>query len=195
MFKGLESEKLRRWVVLGLFAVLGLLVVNWVISPSAIPTPPAGATRVVQTASAPSSSGPLLSYAAQLEARVSQALSRIQGAGQVTVTVSLAQGPTELLAQNQTTHTQGTQSIGSTGRTTQTTTDKSVSDQVVLGGGGMGGGGPIVTGEVGPRISGALVVAPGAANPIVADELLQAARVLLGTPSYTITVLKGGIGK
>jgi stage III sporulation protein AG len=137
-------------------------------------------------AAAPSGGGPLGREEAQLSAQLTSALGRIVGAGRVTAQVDLQSGAQTEYA----TDAQDSNSVTSdtaSGGGAQTTTQKTTNTQVVM----ASSGSPVVSGMRGPVVSGVLVVASGASNPVVAQELAQAAQALTGAPLYRITVLPG----
>ena len=108
------------------------------------------------------------------EARLAEALSKIKGAGEVTVVLTVANGPRQVLAQD-------TQSRGEGERSVSTVTlgRGSGSQEVV----------PLQT--VAPQFRGALVVCAGGDDPGVRLQVIRAVSALTGLGSDCITVCQG----
>ncbi len=192
---GLDLGKFKTWLIVGAAAAVLLLLSGTLWSGSggtggsqSSPTVPAISTGA--TSPQPSGGGggqDLLAYQKALAQQVASSLSAIRGAGSVTVSLDLRSGPSYLYAFNQTTRKTET-STGTTGTTTDTTNDT----QLATAGSAQS---PVLTQEVAPRVVGVLVVASGAQNPLVRQELSQAAQSLLGLPAYEVEVLPGGGSK
>ena len=164
-------------------ALLGAGLLLLLQRPAAAPGRAAGDPA---PAAAAASGGPLGSEEAQLATQLTDALGRISGAGRVTVEVHLQTGAQTEYA----TDAQDSDSVTSdtgAGSGAQTTTQKSTNTQVVM----ASSGAPVVAGVQAPLVAGVLVVASGASNPVVAQELAEAAQALTGAPLYRITVLPG----
>ena len=149
-------------------------------------TRPAGGAGPRAPATSPPAAAPgdpLGAEAAAIDQRLASVLGEIAGVGPVTVAVDLATGPWTAYA----TDTQTTDSATSQpeGAASSTDTQSSSSTQVVLAGDGT----PAVQGVEAPRIEGVLVVARGAADPVVAEEITQAVQAATGVPAYRIVVL------
>jgi stage III sporulation protein AG len=185
LFKGIEPRRLRL-IALGLLVGIGLIVVSGAFGGS-----PSPSTGGAPSAAAPAGGDPLAAWQARIDQEVARVLSQVAGAGAVTVTVTLAGSPAESLAENETVRTTVSRS-NDAGGGGQTATTNETDRQVVL----TGQSAPIVLSEVGPRVVGVLVVAAGAGDPVVREELTQAVETLLGVPAYKVMVLpKGGGGR
>lgn len=181
---GLDPKKLRNWVVVGIIAVVLLLVTGSLFSAPTTATPaPSAAGSSATVASSPAS--PILQYQQQMQDAVQLALQDVQGAGKVHVTLTLRGGPSYLYAFNQSSRV--THSGTGTGAATDTTTQ----NQLATAGSGQS---PVLTQELSPKVTGALIIASGASDPTVRQELLLAAQALLGLAAYEIQVLPGGGG-
>lgn len=108
-----------------------------------------------------------------LEERLEQVLSRVEGAGEVRVVLTVKEGPRQVLAQQ-----------GKVGENSHETT-------TVLTGQGSGVQEPVRIQELGPSYQGALVVAQGADDPRVRLALSQAVSALTGLGADKITICKG----
>lgn len=110
---------------------------------------------------------------AETEARLAQILSQIEGAGEVRVLLSLADGPRQILAQDI------RQDVGR-GETVET---------VVLS--QNGGQETLVVQELSPRYQGAVLVCPGGDDPTVRLQLTEATSALTGLGADRISISKG----
>lgn len=110
---------------------------------------------------------------AETEARLAQTLSQIEGAGEVTVLLSLADGPRQVLAQD-------IRQDAGRGETIET---------VVLSQGG--GQETLVVQELSPRYQGAVLVCPGGDDPAVCLQLTEATSALTGLGADRISISKG----
>ena len=185
MLDGLDLRKLRTWLVLGIAAAAILLIVSTFFTSGATPTAaPQTSAGQQNTPSAPGQD--IIRYEQLLASSVQDALAAVKGAGQVHVTLSLRGGPGWIYAFNTTTRRQTTgsgqsQSVDTTNQTTLATAGSSQT--------------PVLTQETAPAVVGALIVASGATDPMVREELSQAAQALLGLPAYAIEVLPAGGGR
>ena len=113
----------------------------------------------------------------QIEEKLEQALSQVEGAGEVTVVLTVRDGPRQVVAQDGS----ATQSEGQTSRETTT----------VLASQGSGTQGPVALQELGPVYQGALVVSQGGDNPQVRLALSEAVSALTGLGADKISICKG----
>lgn len=109
----------------------------------------------------------------QTERRLADALSRIRGAGEVSVVLTLKESSRRILAQD-----------------TQKQVDSSRTTTVVVSqGSGVEQSVPVQS--IYPKFQGALVVCPGAGVPQVKLELLEAVRALTGLSTERISICEG----
>ena len=108
-----------------------------------------------------------------LDQRLEDALSQIEGAGKVRVILTVKEGPRQVLAQE-----------GKVGENSHETT-------TVLASQSGGTREPVKIQELGPSYQGALVVAQGADDPRVRLDLTQAVSALTGLGADKITICKG----
>jgi len=134
-----------------------------------------------------------------LEVRLSSVLSRIAGAGRVTVWVTLAAGPELVPLSQETVHTTltderdaggGTRTVRDEERTVQVVTDGGTSSALGAGAGGR----PLLEQVLAPRVAGVLVIAEGAGDPRVRAQLAAAAAAALGLPVHRVVVLPAAAG-
>ena len=117
------------------------------------------------------------------EQKIAEALSKIDGAGRVSVVLTLKTGGEQVLA---------TDSSGSSKRTKGETgedTAQASETTVIVSAGGQTEN-PVTVKYIYPEFKGALIVAEGAGDATVRLELVQAVAGLTGLKSDKITVLK-----
>lgn len=116
-------------------------------------------------------------------------LGKINGAGSVSVTVRLATSTRETYAINTTTGRKTTVEKDQGGGTRTINENNDVS-QMVMARDGQGES-PVVEKESASEVAGVLVVASGAENPQVKEQLFEAVRVSLNVEPHRIVVLTG----
>ena len=104
----------------------------------------------------------LNTYAKNMETRLSEVLSKIDGAGKVSVMINFESGVEIVPAME---------------------TDSNDNTKIVLV-----GGKPIIITEIQPKVSGVIIVAEGASNIKVKLELYKAVQTLLGIEQNTIEI-------
>ena len=112
---------------------------------------------------------------AATEARLSEALSQIRGAGEVTVVLTLAGGPRQVLAQD----------VDQAAERGQERRETAVVSR------GSGGQEAVAVQEVSPEYQGALLVCPGGGDPTVRLQLTQAVAALTGLGADKISISEG----
>jgi len=141
---------------------------------------------------------PVVSYSsaitqaeAALEQRLERILAKMDGVGNVFVSVVFKESPEYEYAVNVSTSeksiTESDQSGGS--RVTLDTTE--TGQLVLVRSANNAGEKPVVVKEIKPEILGVLVVAQGASNPLVKAELTRAVQTLLGISLDQVTVVSG----
>jgi stage III sporulation protein AG len=106
-----------------------------------------------------------------MEDRLSEALSKIDGAGEVTVVLTVRDGPRQVLAQD-------------------TRTEQGESETVVINQGSSTQG-TVTIQELYPSYQGALLVCPGGDDPTVRLKLTEATSALTGLGADKISISKG----
>lgn len=109
----------------------------------------------------------------RMEEKLAAALSKIQGAGKVTVVLTLKESSRSVLALD-----------------TQKEADSSKTTTVIVSR-GSGTEQSVPVQSIYPKFQGALVVCPGAGTPQVKLELLEAVRALTGLSAEKISICKG----
>ncbi len=132
---------------------------------------------------------PVDRYRADLEARAAAILSRIAGAGAVSVQVTLEGGAYREYAVNFMEESKSVEEKLAAGES-RVTIEKRETRDIVLPSDSTSGRGqsPILVQERSPSISGVLVVASGASDSRIKRELTEAAQTLLGVPAHRVMV-------
>lgn len=125
-----------------------------------------------------------------IERHLERILSHIQGAGEVTVAVSLQTGATYVYGYDETQMSQTTQERDANGGT-RTVTETNSSKEAVVVTQGTTSQPVVVTVEL-PPLDGVVVVATGARDSHVKALLARAVQVLYGVPAHRVEVLPGG---
>lgn len=108
------------------------------------------------------------------EERLAEALSRIDGAGEVTVMLTLQNGPKQVLAQN-----------------VDRDTDSGERRETVVLSRGTGNQETVTVQELYPGYQGALLICPGGDDPDVRLKLTEATSALTGLGADKISISKG----
>jgi len=131
----------------------------------------------------------------ELSLELERILSRVSGAGRVSVSVSLLSGPRVEYGANVQTSERTTQENDKQGGV-RTITEKTTSSQpVVLRPSGSSGDRMAVASTQRAEIAGVLVVSEGAGDSRVRDELTRACMTLLDLPAHRIKVVQGKVGE
>ncbi|MCI8534669.1 MAG: stage III sporulation protein AG [Hungatella sp.] len=130
----------------------------------------------------------VLSYEQQLEARLKELLSHVDGVGEVEVMIVLKSSEEKVWRVDKNTSYSSTQETDSNGGTRDIRSQE-VSEGTILSG-QSGLEGPLLEKELRPEISGVVVTATGGGSPTVQAEISAAVEALFDVPSHKIKVLK-----
>lgn len=194
---GLKPHQLpaaRKWLAVGLLGLLLMLAVDLVDNlangtrsadddpaPVSAATPAGGAIALAGTPS-----GEIAVWEERLNRELAALLRQVQGAGEVSVYVRLAGGPSQTLAQDVRTNTRTSVDTDEQMRREMTEVDETV--QAVMGGGG--GGQPVVVAVSSPVVESVLILADGGSDPAVRWRLQQAAAGALGLAAHRIQIVE-----
>lgn len=123
-----------------------------------------------------------------MERQLAALLSSIAGAGNVAVDVSISNLGEVRYGTNNRTERRTTQEQGQDGLS-RVTEEEALSHEFVMERDSRGQESPVIIGQMGPQISGAVIVADGANNHEVRLALAKAAAALLNIPIYRVEVL------
>lgn len=119
-----------------------------------------------------------------LERRMAQILSRIEGAGNVEVMLTFSMAEQKVVAQEEKREESRGEENGRVSESLRTETS------IVLMEDGRGSFSPLVLSEASPKVEGVVIVAEGGGSPAVCASLNSAAQALLDVPAHKIAVLK-----
>lgn len=127
------------------------------------------------------------SYEDVLEGKLTMMLTKVKGAGNVAVHVTLENSSIQEHAKNMVKESKVIQEKDTSGGI-RTTTESKESEQILIGK-ENGVDHPVIVQEIKPLIKGVLVIADGAYDSTVKANLTKAVEAGLGIPPYRITVL------
>lgn len=128
-------------------------------------------------------------YAAEMEEQLSEILSKISGAGKVSVMITYNSGK-ELVTQKDNSRVDKVTDEKDTNGGTRVINESSIDDKTVMVSQQGGSSQPIVVKEINPEIKGVVVVAEGARNSKVKLKISDAVQTVLDIPAYRVTVLE-----
>jgi len=129
-----------------------------------------------------------LSYEQQLEERLKELLSHVEGVGQVEVMIVLKSSEEKVWRVDRNTSYSSTQETDSNGGTRDIRSQEMTEGTILSGQDGQEG--PLLEKEMRPEISGVVVTASGGGSPTVQAEISAAVEALFDVPSHKIKVLK-----
>ncbi len=124
-------------------------------------------------------------YEAQLEKRIEDILSQVQGVGNVDVMITLENGKEIVTKDDSLKENSTTNEEALNGDKRQIVSDKEQSSTVKIS-----GDEPLILKEISPKISGVLIVAQGGGNVEIKNMLIKATNALLGVEMHKIEVLE-----
>lgn len=128
-------------------------------------------------------------YVRNLENQLSTVLSQIDGAGKVSVMITLKTG-TEIIPAKDETISDKTTNEKDTEGGTRIINEQNTSDKVVFMNEQGGASEPLVLKEINPQIKGVIIVAEGAKDPKVKLKLTEAVQTVLDVPAYRVSVFE-----
>lgn len=139
----------------------------------------------IKIADSSSTSSPVLALEKSLSQQISNILSQVEGAGNVSVSVSLEAGPETDFAENVTSDTSTIEEKDTSGGTRTTSTMNNKTEVVFA----QNQNNPLIIKEKGAQIRGVLVVAEGARDSEIKIKLNHAVQAMLNLPAHRIMVL------
>ncbi|MBQ4563026.1 MAG: stage III sporulation protein AG [Lachnospiraceae bacterium] len=127
-----------------------------------------------------------LTYEEKLEEKLASILSRVRGAGKVTVMITLESSSELVLQKDETKNTETIREKDSAGGIRDSSTTDYSSSTVQAGAEGS----PYVIKEINPKVSGVLVLAKGAGSAAVKNEIYEAVEALFNLEVHKIKVLE-----
>lgn len=151
-------------------------------------TPESSTSDPAQEEAAAASSKAVLTYEQQLEKRLEELLSRVDGVGKVEVMIVLKSSEEKVWWVDRDTSYSITQETDQSGGSRKVE-NQEVSEDTILSG-QTGQEGPLLEKELKPEIGGVVVSAEGGGSPQVQAEISAAVEALFDVPSHKIKVLK-----
>lgn len=182
------KQKKSRLLILLLCGLLLLVV--------AIPVPKTGEKGVSEKSMATASAGDygstgesLTDYEAYLEEKTAQTLEKVEGAGAVTVMITLKSTGQKVVEKDQQSSSQTTKETDSQGGT-RDSEEKSSEKTTVYSQETDGTQIPYVSKENAPEVAGVVVIAQGGDNAVVVKNLTEAVQALFGVEPHKIKIMK-----
>lgn len=174
-------------LILGIVVIGSALMITFGKSENSLPT---NAVTDTVKAPEPSETTKLNSLERDLENKLQTTLSRMNGVGQVEVSVSLYSGLKSNYARNENI-TKRTSKETDKASGTRETTEVTENNQLVMPDGVTQ---PVMVMEERPELAGVLVIAEGAKDPVIKESIHMALKTLLDIPAAKITVeAMGGV--
>lgn len=182
-FQKLKHIKMQTWILLLLAGILLLVI--------ALPTETGKenlqqGTETAGNVSEATGQTDINAYVKQIEKRVEEILSSIDGVGKVDVMITLESGGETVLQTDASVEQSSTKETDSEGGS-RLSEEKNTSSQTVLYGSGDN---PYITKELCPKVTGIIICAEGGGESYVKAEITEAMEALFDLPAHKIKVLK-----
>ncbi|TDT61948.1 stage III sporulation protein AG [Fonticella tunisiensis] len=126
-------------------------------------------------------------YEDKLKKELTDTLSQIEGVGKVVVTINFEEGYEEVPVMNKNNSDRRIEEKDSNGGT-RITTEKTDSSNAVIVNDGSGSK-VVITRRINPKVAGVIVVAEGAENRKLRDDLILAVRTVLNVQEHKVAVM------
>lgn len=127
------------------------------------------------------------SYEDKIKKELESVLSKIDGVGNVSVMIYFETGTTTVPITDKSTTTRTTQESDSSGGTRITTEQSETSTTVIINNGGDTE--TVTSQQINPTIGGVIVVAEGASNEVLKEELINAVKTVLNIGANRVSVM------
>ena len=129
------------------------------------------------------------SYVNYLEQHLAESLSQIDGAGDVTVMITLKSSSEKVVEKDLNLNNESVTESDSQGGT-RTTNQTAHEESTVYGSNGDSGEEPYVSKEISPQVEGVLVIASGGGNAVVKENITEAVQALFDIDTHKIRIMK-----
>ncbi|MDO4313274.1 MAG: stage III sporulation protein AG [Eubacteriales bacterium] len=129
-------------------------------------------------------------YAAYLEEKLADTLSRVEGVGQVQVMVTLKSSAEKVVEKDVESESESVQETDSQGGSRSTINSTSSQTTVYSGDGSGQSGEPYITKELTPAVEGVIVIAEGGNNAVAVQNITEAVQALFEIDTHKIKVMK-----
>lgn len=182
------AEKFKEWakdVKNKKFVILFTFVVLLALGITFFPFQSNGGGQKVTTVSKQAVSNESTDYETTLERKLVNMLSKMEGVGTVSVMVTTDSNEEKILAENTSSNQQRTEEKDQAGGTRNTDSAQQTNDVVL-----QNGNTPYVVKEYAPQIRGVFILAEGAEDSEVKNQIVEAVSKLLDVPVHKISVEK-----
>ena len=185
--KGEKSKAVKYLIAVALAGVLMMLVGSLITDLKKDNTVKPGANTVQVDTNNSSVMAASSSYEDKIKKELEVVLSKIDGVGNVSAMVYFTTGTTTVPITDKSATTKTTQESDSSGGTRITTEQSETSTTVIIN---NGSDTQICTSQqLNPAIGGVIVVAEGASNPVLKEELINAIKTLLNIGANKVSVM------
>lgn len=125
------------------------------------------------------------SYEKNLEMRLENLLSQVNGVGNVKVMITLAYGKEIVVANDLNLSESTVKEIDKSGSSKETYDKKKESKKIIVD-----GKNPLVLKEIEPKVEGIIIIAQGGDNIYIKSELMKSAQTILNVDAHKIQVMK-----
>ena len=190
-FDGLKSgEKLPKRNQLIIILLIGILLLVIVIPGEHPQEKGARKTEGQETLSASAGEAQAAGeYEEYLERKTAKLLQEVEGAGEVTVMVTLRSGGQKIIEKDQSSTSQTTEEEDSEGGT-RSMKDQSSDKTSIYEQYSDGSSSPYVSKELSPEIEGVVVIAEGGDDAVVVKNITEAVQALFGVEAHKIKIMK-----
>ncbi|RNC29265.1 MAG: hypothetical protein AWM53_00618 [Candidatus Dichloromethanomonas elyunquensis] len=180
-FKEGFTEKIVLSVVL-LIVVAGIFIYTAKDNPAKLSLKTEG-----NTVSAPADNSGISSLEKNLEEKISTSLESIKGVGKTKVLVTYTSGLRKEFAKNESTSKKSSKETDKDGGTRETVED-TITTNIVI----SGNTNPLIVVEQRPQVDGVLIIAQGASDPKIKEQIFEAVKTLLNIPPAKVSVAPMG---
>lgn len=131
-------------------------------------------------------------YSLYLEQKLEDSLSKIEGAGEVSVMITWKSSSEKIIEKDKESTNESLEETDSQGGS-RTTKNITSSDRSIYKNSGEGSeeGEPYVTKEISPVVEGVIIIAQGGDHPVVVQNITEAVQALFDIDTHKIKVMKG----
>ncbi|NLK20924.1 MAG: hypothetical protein GX308_02295 [Epulopiscium sp.] len=128
-------------------------------------------------------------FESQMEERIEEIFSKMEGAGKVKVMITVSYGKESFFAEDVSSTYSYTMEEDTEGGQREIK-NEDVQSKIVMQNTGSGSTEPVILKEKHPIVEGIVIIAEGGENPIIKEKLTAASQALLGVPAHKVQVFK-----
>src|SRR5574344_1974056 len=183
-----RKKTIENLIVLGIILIATVIFINYIWKDEKIIKKQSNSNKVLADSGSMSNIGNIESNEAQLEKKLESILSKISGVGDVDVMITFSQSSRTIPLYNEDTKATTTEEKDTSGGTRKVTENNSNKEVVYDETGGTKS--VITQSVVSPTIEGAVVIARGAINAGVKNNIIQAVEAVTGLATHKIQVFE-----